>query len=329
MLLAGCTGVTAPLDDGVPPFTAVPTAPPAPSSSVVTTPLTGPATGTAPCTDDPEVTYAPAAELPAPGRFPAGSRLAKIHSRGRLIAGVTSDIRLFGVRNPRSRTIEGFDIDLLHAISQAIFGDPNRIEFKVFPGAQRIPALKAGTVDVVARTMTATCERWEEIAFSAVYLRAQEAVLVRAGSGYRGMTEVLRAGARVCGSRGSTGIEHTKRLRATLQATKASMVEVETLNDCMALFQQERVDALVSDNVLLAGLVAQDPYAATMVGERDSRVQPVALGLPKDRDFVAFVNRVLANLEADGRWKASYDRWLAGIGSLPSTPPEPRYGRRS
>ena len=55
--------------------------------------------------------------------------------RGRLIAGVSADTLLLGARNPVSGKIEGFDIDMLHAVSQAIFGDPDKIELRVITAA--------------------------------------------------------------------------------------------------------------------------------------------------------------------------------------------------
>ena len=58
--------------------------------------------------------YAPSGPLPFPGAMPAGSTMAQIQQRGRLIAGVSADTLLFGFRNPFSGKLEGFDIDLVH-----------------------------------------------------------------------------------------------------------------------------------------------------------------------------------------------------------------------
>ena len=75
--------------------------------------------------------------MPAPGQMPSGSYMDTIQKRGRLIAGVSADTLLLGARNPVSGRIEGFDIDMLRAVSQAIFGDPNKIELQ---GDHRRPA---------------------------------------------------------------------------------------------------------------------------------------------------------------------------------------------
>ena len=56
--------------------------------------------------------------------------------------------------------------------------------------------------------------------------------------------------------------------------------------------------------------------------------EPYGLGInQKNVDFVRFVNGVLEQMRADGRWTKSYNRWLAdSLGKAPA-PPEPVYGR--
>src|SRR5687768_4655151 len=162
--------------------------------------------------------YAPGNALPAPGRMPGGSYMSKIQKRGRLIAGVSADTLLLGARNPISGKIEGFDIDLLHAISQAIFGDPNKIELRVITAADRLPLLQDRTLDVVARNMTINCDRWKDIAFSSEYYRSGQKVLVRLGEKAAGGGPVTRMqdlkGKKVCAPNGSTSMEKLRTFKA-------------------------------------------------------------------------------------------------------------------
>ncbi len=86
----------------------------APASSAATTP--------AQCAD-PLASYAPTAALPAPDALPAGSTMAAIRARGRLIVGVSADSLLLGSRNP----ITGQDRGLRHRHGAARGpGDPRR-----------------------------------------------------------------------------------------------------------------------------------------------------------------------------------------------------------
>ena len=51
------------------------------------------------------------------GPMPAGTTMAKIKERGRLIAGVSADSLNLGSRNPLTGQIEGFDIDMINAVA--------------------------------------------------------------------------------------------------------------------------------------------------------------------------------------------------------------------
>ncbi len=305
VIMAGCsTGY---------PATVVPT--PAPSSS----PSSGGAATPASCSDA-VASYAPSGSIPAPDALPSGSYMAAIKERGRLIAGVSADTFLLGSRNPLNGRIEGFDIDMVKQVAQAIFGDENAYELKVITAAQRIPALENGTVDLVARNMTITCDRWTQIAFSAEYYRAGQKVLVRKGAKASKITDL--GGQRVCAPNATSSMENLR-----TRAPKAVAVGSDSHTGCLVLFQQGQVDAITGDDTVLAGLAAQDPYAEVTDAAAFTQ-EPYGLGMSlKHPDFVRFVNQRLAAIKSDGEWKGSYDRWLAGpLGPAP-TPPKAVYGR--
>jgi len=252
--------------------------------------------------------------------MPSESYMATIQKRGRLIAGVSSDTLLLGARNPLSGQIEGFDIEMLKAVSKAIFGDPNKIEFRVITTAQRIPVLSDGSVDIVARAMTINCTRWAQIDFSTEYYLAGQKVLVAKGSTAKGMEDLK--GKKVCAPVGSTSMEKLK--------TFTGLVPVgsDTHTGCLVLFQQGKVDAITGDDTILAGLAAQDPYAVVVKAPAFTK-EPYGLGISKSHpDFVKFVNGVLEQMRTDGQWAAAYDTWLKGaLGPAPA-PPSPVYGRQ-
>jgi len=246
--------------------------------------------------------------------------MATIQKRGRLIAGVSSDTLLLGARNPLNGQIEGFDIEMLKAVSKAIFGDPNKIEFRVITTAQRIPVLTDGSVDIVARAMTMNCARWQQIDFSTEYYLAGQKVLVAKGSTAKSMADLK--GKKVCAPVGSTSMEKLK--------TFPGLVPVgsDTHTGCLVLFQQGKVDAITGDDTILAGLAAQDPYAVVVKAPAFTQ-EPYGLGISKkNQDFVKFVNGVLQQMRTDGQWTAAYDSWLKGaLGPAPA-PPAAVYGRQ-
>jgi len=310
LVTAGCSG------------TGVYTTTPVPKAKPSSTPTSG-ATAAPPAADcgNPLASLAPVGPNPAPGApMPAGSYMKKIQDRGRLIAGVSADTLLLGSRNPLTGQIEGFDIDMLKAVSKAIFNDPNKIEYRVITTAQRIPALEDGSVDIVARAMTINCARWKQIDFSSEYYRAGQKVLVAKGSPARSMADLK--GKKVCAPNGSTSMDKLRTFTGLIP------VGSDTHTGCLVLFQQGKVDAITGDDTILAGLAAQDPYASVVKAPAFT-AEPYGLGVSKSHpELVRFVNGVLAQMRTDGQWKAAYDSWLkAALGPAPA-PPVAVYGRQ-
>jgi polar amino acid transport system substrate-binding protein len=312
-LLAGCSAGSTPTLPAGSPAKSTSAAP-----SVSATPLAG-------CKDSDNQSrvksYAPASALPTPGSFPAGS-MADIFKRGKLIAAVSADNLLFGARNPLTNQLEGFDIDMVRTVARAIFGSMDdatidtKIEYRVVNFSQRIPALVARQVDLVADIMTINCTRWSQIAFSAEYYRAAQQLLVAKGSD---RTLAKMNGKRVCSAQGSTGSENLQ----THPSIKA--VLVPDISDCMVLFQQGSVDGVVSDNTVVAGFASQDPYAEVV--KEPLTQEPYGLGINTTSvDFVQFVNAVLENMRTTGTWTKLYNKWLAAqLGA--GVEPTPVYGR--
>jgi polar amino acid transport system substrate-binding protein len=300
---------------GVAAITAGPAAP-RPLGATIAAPSTSAGAAAASC--DPTASIAPDGPLPVPGSMPANTTMAKIKARGRLIVGVDQNTYLFGFRNPQTGQLEGFDIDIAKAIAKAIFGDPDKIEFKVLSSAQRIPALQnnaADPVDIVVRTFSITCDRKQQIAFSSVYYQAQQRILASANSGISGAADL--GGRTVCATAGSTSLAH---LLALKPAPKVLVVTDWT--DCLVAIQQGQADAVSTDDSILLGLKAQDPNLK-LVGTSLSP-EPYGIGIRKDEtDMVRFVNGVLAQLRSDGQWKQIYATWL-GSADVPQ-PPTAKY----
>jgi polar amino acid transport system substrate-binding protein len=263
----------------------------------------------------PTASFAPDTSSLTPGSVPPGSFMATVQKRGYLTAAVSADTLLFGFRNPFSGQLEGFDIDVIHQIANEIFGDPNKVSFKVVTYGQRIPSLQDGSADIVADVMTINCARWEKIDFSSEYFHAGQKVLVRKDSTARGIGDLN--GKKVCAAEGSTNIDNLK------SYPKVIAVPVPDISDCMVLFQQGTVDAVTGDDTVLAGFTQQDPYAKIVGPEFTD--EPYGLGIAKTHpDFVRYVNAVLEQMRRDGTWARLYEKWLH---TAPPAPPAALYGR--
>lgn len=314
--VAGALAATAVL--AVSACAATPTAvPPRPESAA---PTAAPPAGPPTCNNATQ-SYAPGGPLPGPNALPAGSTMAAIKERGRLVVGVSADSYLLGSRNPSSGVIEGFDIDMADQVAKAIFGPDAKAQLRVITAADRIPLLENHEVDLVVRNMTMTCGRWEQIGFSAEYYRSGQKLMVRKGSGITDLNSL--SGHRVCAPNATSSLTQIQQL-----APDAIAVPFDSHTGCLVLFREGQVDAVTGDDTVLAGLAAQDPYAVVLAGEPFTQ-EPYGIGVPADQpDMARFINALLEQMRADGRWQASYDRWLRptlGEGRQP----EPVYGRNA
>jgi polar amino acid transport system substrate-binding protein len=252
----------------------------------------------------------------SPSSSTSGPALRRIKQRGRLVVGVDQNTYLFGYRDPANNALVGFDIDMLRQVAKAIFGDPNKIQFKTITSEQRIPVLQKHQVDLVADVMTINCERWQQVAFSSEYFEAGQRVLVLKNSTATSLSDLGRQ--KVCAAKGSTSIANI-----AAADSKPIPVAVDDWTDCLVMLQQGQVAAISTDDAILAGLAAQDPNTK-VVGPRFTS-EPYGIAANSgDVDLVRFVNSVLAAERSDGTWAALYGKWLkATLG--PASPPAARY----
>ncbi|WP_326999971.1 glutamate ABC transporter substrate-binding protein [Dactylosporangium sp. NBC_01737] len=268
---------------------------------------------TSPPACDPRASLRPPASLPQPGKMPAGSAMAKIVERGRLIVGIDQNAYLTSYRDPITGQVVGFEIDLAREIARALLGNPDAIQWRAITTADRIPVLQRREVDMVIRTMTATCERMQQVAFSTEYLTSAQRLLVNRNSGIKDFADL--AGRKVCATRGSTSI-----VTIMKQPSKPIAVSTDSTLDCLVLLQQGQVDAVSTVDVLLLGLAAQDPNTE-VVGASVSD-EPSGVAMPLDTpELVRFVNGVLDRIRANGTWTRIYGQWFAKYGPVPAPPP--------
>ncbi|WP_072813903.1 glutamate ABC transporter substrate-binding protein [Rhodococcus zopfii] len=241
-----------------------------------------------------------------------GPTLDAIRARGRLVVGLDTGSNLMSFRDPATGRITGFDVDIAREIARDLLGDPELIDFRILNSADREQALQDSTVDIVAKTMSITCARREHVAFSSTYFLARQRVLVVKGSGIRNAADL--AGRRVCIVRGTTSLTRMQQVQPS-----ASILTVPAWADCLVVLQQGQVDAVSTDDTILAGLASQDPYLK-LVGDTMG-VEPYGIGITRGNDdLVRFVNGTLERIRRDGTWAQLYDRWLTVLGPTPAPP---------
>lgn len=256
----------------------------------------------------------------------SGPAIERIKKRGKLVIGVDQNGYRWSYRDPVSRKIVGFDIDLAKAIAKDILGSEDAILYKTVPTAKRFDAVNNRDVDLLVRTVSITCERIKEkhIAFSTAYFEAGQQLLVpRQGSTIKGFDSSVK-GKRICVAQGSTGQAELEKEKERLQPR---VLLVANQLDCLVMLQLGEADAVFTDNALAAGQAAQDPAVRLVGTPVTTEYYGVAMN-EKDTDLVRRVNRVLEDYRSggpDSPWMQAYRTWLEA--DLPGIegPPEPLY----
>jgi polar amino acid transport system substrate-binding protein len=267
--------------------------------------------------DDSSQNCNPTASLrPFPNKAEADAAVADIRARGRLIVGLDIGSNLFSFRDPITGEITGFDVDIAGEIARDIFGAPSHVEYRILSSDERVTALQQSEVDVVAKTMTITCERRQLVNFSTVYLDANQRILAPRDSPIAKVADLSNK--RVCVARGTTSLHRIREI-----APPPVIVSVVNWADCLVAMQQREIDAVSTDDSILAGLVEEDPYLH-IVGP-NMATQPYGIGINlNNTGLVRFVNGTLERIRRDGTWNTLYRKWLTVLGPAPA-PPTPRY----
>jgi len=264
-----------------------------------------------------EESSASASEEPSgdetPTDFPEGSTMARIAEEGSITVGTKFDQPLFGLVDPRSGDVEGFDVEIARLIAERI-GPDVEIEFVETPSAIRETAIQDGTVDMVVATYTINDTRKEKIAFAGPYYVAGQDIMVKAGDTSISGVEDLN-GKRVCSVQGSTSVENVRTM-----APEAEVTEYDVYSKCADDLRNGRVDAVSTDNVILAGLVSQSEGAFELV-DNPFTEEPYGIGVAKDdTDFRMFINDVLEEIFESGEWAEAYE---STVGTVDPETPEP------
>jgi putative glutamine transport system substrate-binding protein len=226
-----------------------------------------------------------------------------IKSRGKLVVGVKFDTKLFGLKDPASGNVEGFDIDIAKGLAKQLLGDESKIELKEVTSKTRIPMLDNGEIDLIIATMTINDERKKQVDFSDVYFKAGQSLLVKKGSAIKTVTDIKK-GTKVLAVQGSTSVKNIKE-----KAPDATVLEFANYQDAFSALRAGQGDALTTDNAILYGMASQDANYEVVGGTFTD--EPYGIAAKKgNTDLVAAVNEYLASLQSSGEYDKLYQKWI-------------------
>ncbi|MFI7429395.1 glutamate ABC transporter substrate-binding protein [Micromonospora sp. NPDC049836] len=233
--------------------------------------------------------------------------IGKAQNQKKLVIGVKADQPGLGIQT--GSQYEGFDIEIAKIVAKGLGVDANNIEWKTTVSANREPFIQQGTVDLVVATYTINDERKQKVNFAGPYFIAGQDLLVKADSAIAGPEGL--DGKKVCSVTGSTPAK-----RIQTDYPKASLQQFDAYSKCITALEGGKVDAVTTDDIILAGYAAQPQYAGKfkVVGKTFS-TEPYGIGLKKDdKDGCEKVNEILKTAASDGSYKAAWDATLGKSG---------------
>ncbi|WP_028646720.1 glutamate ABC transporter substrate-binding protein [Nocardiopsis sp. CNT312] len=221
-----------------------------------------------------------------------------------LTVGVKYDQPGLGLEGPDGE-LTGFDVDVAHYLAERMGFPPERVELAGVTSAEREKVLVGGEVDMVVATYSITQARKTEVTFGGPYYVAQQDLMVAADdTGIQGVHDL--EGRRLCQARGSYS---STRVTEGL-GIGAELVEAPSYSACVDALREGEVDAVSTDDLILAGFLAREPEAFRLVNSPFTQ-EKYGVGLPHgDVRACEVVNKAITEMYQDGTAEGLLETWF-------------------
>lgn len=238
----------------------------------------------------------------------AEDTLEKVKKKGVLVAGVKDSSPPFGFIDEKTRELVGYDVDFVKAIAKKL---GVKLELKPVTSASRMPQLIEGNIDIIAATMTKTPERAKQIDFSYTYFLTGQKFLTKKGT-VKSLKDL--DGKKIGTAKGSTSEQNAKKA-----LPNATILSFDDYPQAFLALQQNKVQAVTTDESILAGILAKAPNKGDFeIPNIQISDEPYGLGMRKgDTKFVNFVNKTLLEMEKSGEAKKIFDKWFGPHSQTP------------
>ncbi|MBT89871.1 MAG: amino acid ABC transporter substrate-binding protein [Spirochaetales bacterium] len=180
-----------------------------------------------------------------------GTTLSATQDRGTVLCGSAYSVPGFGVVAEDGSHV-GYDVEYCRAISAAIFGEADNIEFHDLSSKVRFTALGSGEVDVLSRTTTWTLTRDTELATNFVHTTFYDGqgMMVRKDSGLSTLEDL--DGASICVTTGTT-TELNLADQFAAGGLDYEPILFEEADDTWGAYEEGRCDGVTTDKSGLNG----------------------------------------------------------------------------
>ena len=251
--------------------------------------------------------------------------LDKIVRDHRVVVGTKWDQPGLGLK-AGSGDPQGFDVDVAkYVIKELAGGQDVDIEWKESISANREAFLANGGVDITVSAYSITEARKKKVTFAGPYVIAHQDTMVRADS-----TGIKKAadleGKRICQVAGSNSYRRVTDLPPDGQlGLSVQLVGAANWSECVAKLSGNNLDAVTSDDLLLAGFAAQSNGSFRIIGDPFTD-EKWGIGLRKgDIETCQAVNAAIVKMYSDGTLIRLLNKWFgtfAGLTLPTAAPPQ-------
>jgi polar amino acid transport system substrate-binding protein len=203
----------------------------------------------------------------------------------------------------RGGKIVGFDVDMIDLVAKEL-GVKQAIVDTPFEGIQSGEDLNARKCDIAAAAMTITPERQQKIAFSAPYFDANQALLVKKGSGIKSLDDLT--GETLGVQSGTTGKDYA-------EENAPEGVQLKDYEDValeLSSVKSGQVPAAINDIPVLLDYVKANPELE--VATQFETGEQYGFGLKKgtSEELKRVVDQVIEQARSDGTYDRLYEKWF-------------------
>lgn len=216
---------------------------------------------------------------------------------------------------------EGFDVDTATYVAGALGVDEDNITWVRADPGERESLLEDGSVDMVVSSYTITQEREKVVDFAGPYFEAHQGLLVRLNDEELQSPEDLD-GRTLCSVENTTSADNVADEYSKADIT---LVLYSNFSKCVEALKEGDVDAVSTDDVILAGFAADSEYKGLFkLLDEEFSDEPYGIAVPKgETEQVDQINEALQAFIDDGSWEASLKNNVSDSGYKIPKPPTP------
>ncbi|GAB3464161.1 glutamate ABC transporter substrate-binding protein [Actinophytocola sediminis] len=236
-----------------------------------------------------------------------------------LVIGIKFDQPGIGQKTPDG--FAGLDVDVAKYVAKELGVEEANIEFAEAKTPEREQLIKRGDVDFIVASYSISDKRKEEVSFAGPYFVAHQDLLLKADNTSISSEEDLKSSSlRLCSVTGSTSAQNVK----DDFAPNAQLKEYNSYSQCLTGVENGEIDALTTDDTILAGYAAQSANEGKFkLAGLNLSDEMYGIGLEKgNTELQTAINDAITKMIEDGSWQKAVEENLGPAGYETPEAPE-------